>query len=251
MRGRKPGVLLRRNNPIAVSAAEVCRKLRALADPAIAEHSQRFFKTGEGEYGEGDRFLGIRVPVLRAQVRKYPDISLGEIQKLLKSPYHEVRLLALLFMVREFAKGGEAEKTTLYQQYLNNTRYINNWDLVDCSAPQVVGAYLEQKNRKRLYQLVNSGSLWERRIAIMATFHFIKKEEFEDTLKISERLLNDREDLIHKATGWMLREVGKRDLRLEEEFLKKHYKNMPRTMLRYAIEKFPQSKRKRYLEGKQ
>lgn len=249
MHGRKPVVRLRRDSPIGVSAAKMRRTLRALADPAIAEHSQRFFKTGAGEYGEGDRFLGIRVPVLRAQVKKHPAISRSEIQKLLKSPYHEERLLALLFMVREFFKGDEEEKTALYEQYLNNTRYINNWDLVDCSAPQIVGAYLAGRDRKHLYQLVESKSLWERRIAIMATFHFIKQNEFEDTLRISERLLKDQEDLIHKAVGWMLREVGKRDLQVEEEFLKKHYRKMPRTMLRYAIEKFTKSRRARYLKG--
>lgn len=233
-----------------VSAQKISRSVRELADAEIAEHSQRFFKTGEGEYGEGDRFLGIRVPVLRAQVKKYRDISRDEIQKLLKSPYHEERLLALLFMVRKFFKGDEEEKTAIYEQYLNNAKYINNWDLVDCSAPQIVGAYLERRDRKHLYQLAKSRSLWERRIAIMATFHFIKQDEFEDTLIISERLLKDQEDLIHKAAGWMLREVGKRDLKVEETFLKKHYQKMPRTMLRYAIEKLPAPKRKRYLAGR-
>ena len=227
----------------------ISQTLKELANPAIAEHSQRFFKTGKGEYGEGDRFLGIRVPILREQAKKYQEIALTEIQLLLKSSFHEERLCALLLLVRKFAKGNEAEKATIYNLYLNNTKYINNWDLVDSSAHQIAGAYLESKDKQTLHELAQSDSLWERRIAIMSTFHFIKKNQFEDALAISQKLLKDQEDLIHKAVGWMLREIGKRDLEIEKAFLRAHYKQMPRTMLRYAIEKFPAPERKKYLRG--
>ena len=223
--------------------------LRSLADPAIAEHSQRFFKTGKGDYGEGDQFLGIRVPVLRKQVKHYKDITLKEISRLLKSPYHEERLFALLLLVNKFAKGNKQERGSVYELYLKQRKQINNWDLVDSSACYIVGAYLEDKDRQPLYELLKSNSLWERRIAIMSTFHFIRKNDFEDTLKISRALLNDKEDLIHKAVGWMLREIGKRDRSIEDLFLQKHYKEMPRTMLRYAIEKHPEKERQRYLKG--
>lgn len=232
-----------------MTAKEISQKLRSLADPAIAEHSQRFFKSGEGEYGEGDRFLGLRVPVLREQVKKYQTATLKDVQQLLKSTFHEERLFALLLLVHKFRKGDDDEKTAIYRLYLNNTRYINNWDLVDSSAPQIVGGYLESEDRQVLYELVQSDSLWERRIAIMATFHFIRHHQFNHTLKLSRQLLNDKEDLIHKAVGWMLREIGKRDLATEKAFLKNHYKKMPRTMLRYAIEKFPERERKKYLQG--
>ncbi|ESA38671.1 dna alkylation repair enzyme [Leptolyngbya sp. Heron Island J] len=232
-----------------MTADQISKTLRDLADPAIAEHSQRFFKTGKGEYGEGDQFLGIRVPVLRKQVRHYQATPLSEVQELLKSPFHEERLLALLLLVRKFSKGDDEEKTTVYQLYLDNTQYINNWDLVDSSAYQIVGAYLETRDRQVLYQLAHAKSLWERRIAIMATFHFIRNQQFDDTLQLSELLLNDTEDLIHKAVGWMLREVGKQDVATAKAFLKTHYQTMPRTMLRYAIEKFPKQERQQYLSG--
>ena len=232
-----------------MTAKEISKVLKALADPAIAEHSQRFFKTGKGAYGEGDQFLGIRVPVLREQVKHYQLTPLPEVETLLKSPFHEERLFALLLLVRKFNKGDDNEKTTIYQLYLDNTQYINNWDLVDSSAYQIVGAYLEMRDRQILYQLAQSHSLWERRIAIMATFQFIRNQQFDDTLQLSELLLNDTEDLIHKAVGWMLREVGKRDMVSEKAFLKIHCKTMPRTMLRYAIEKFPKQERQQYLAG--
>ena len=221
-----------------------------MADPAIAEHSQRFFKTGNGEYGEGDKFLGIRVPVLREQAKKFQDIALKETQYLLRSAFHEERLCALLLLVRKFTKGDEEERAAIFKLYVDNIKYINNWDLVDSSSYHIVGAYLEDKNRQQLYQLSKSNNLWERRIAIMSTLHFIKKHQFDDALKLSKQLISDEEDLIHKAVGWMLREIGKRDLAIEKSFLKAHYKDMPRTMLRYAIEKFPESVRKKYLEGK-
>ena len=233
-----------------ISAALMRRMLRELADPAIAEHSQRFFKTGKGEYGEGDLFLGIRVPVIRKEVKKCQGAALLEVDKLLKSKFHEERLMALLLLVQKFARGNEGEKKAIYQLYLDRTKYINNWDLVDCSAPNIVGGYLENRNRRILRKLARSSSLWERRIAIMATFQFIRSNDYDDALSISTMLLSDEEDLIHKAVGWMLREVGNRDRKAEVVFLKAHYKNMPRTMLRYAIEKFPQATRKRYLEGK-
>ena len=232
-----------------VKSQDIKKVLRNLADPAIAEHSARFFKTGKGEYGEGDRFLGIRVPVLREQVRKFESISIREVQHLLTSSFHEDRLCALLLLVRKYAKGTERERTDIYELYLKNTKYINNWDLVDSSAHHIVGTYLEHRDRQLLYHLVESTSLWERRIAIMSTFHFIRKNEFDDTLNLSKRLINDTEDLIHKAVGWMLREIGKRDLGVEEVFLKAYYQNMPRTMLRYAIERFPEHRRKQYLNG--
>ncbi len=223
--------------------------MRDLARPDIAEHSQRFFKTGEGEYGEGDQFLGIRVPVLRKHVRMFEETPLRTVERLLGSKFHEERLFALLLLVRKFSKGADDERSEIYQTYLSNTRYINNWDLVDSSAPQIVGAYLEHKNREVLYALAGSDDLWERRIAILSTFHFIRSNDFDDALNLSRLLLNDREDLIHKAVGWMLREIGKRDKAIESSFLQTHYKRMPRTMLRYAIEKFPERERKLYLQG--
>ena len=232
-----------------MTAKHLRERLRELADPTIAEHSQRFFKTGKGEYGEGDTFLGIRVPILREQAKQYSGMAVKEVRLLLKSPFHEERLCALLILVQKFAKGYEKERVAIYSLYVKNTKYINNWDLVDLSAHQIVGAYLADKDKQPLYTFVQSESLWERRIAIIATFHFIKKNQFKKALDISKRLLNDKEDLIQKAVGWMLREIGKRDLATEKTFLQAHYKRMPRTMLRYAIERFPERERKKYLNG--
>ena len=189
------------------------------------------------------------MPVLRKLVKEYPDLSLKDVKTLLRSKYHEERLLALLILVSKFKKGDVSTRKEIYDLYLKNTSSVNNWDLVDLSAHYIVGPFLTNKSRAPLYRLAKSKSLWQRRIAIMSTFHFIKKGEFSETLKIAEMLLADREDLIHKAVGWMLREIGKRRLQNEETFLKKHYQKMPRTMLRYAIEKFPEPKRKRYLKG--
>jgi 3-methyladenine DNA glycosylase AlkD len=228
---------------------EITDRLLALGDKKHAAVSQRFFKTEPGEYGEGDIFIGIKVPVLRKLAKEYLDLALKDTRKILRSKYHEVRLLALLIMVGQFSRGDEKKKKSIYELYLKNTRYINNWDLVDLSAYHIVGPYLMDKSREPLFELANSGSLWERRIAIMSTFYFIKNNEFTDTLEIAGILLSDAEDLIHKAVGWMLREIGKRQLKTEEAFLKRNYKIMPRTMLRYAIEKFPEPKRKRYLKG--
>lgn len=233
---------------MSTCAEKIISHLRKLGNRRIATHSLRFFKTGKGEYGEGDIFLGIRVPILRKCVKEYPNIGLKDAEKLLTSPLHEARLFALLILVREYATG-KNKKDAVYRCYLANTKHINNWDIVDCSAEHIVGAHLFNKDRTPLYKLARSKSLWERRIAIVSTFHFIRKNDFTDTLAIAGLLINDREDLIHKAVGWMLREVGKRDVKALEKFLAKHYKRMPRTMLRYAIEKFPKTKRLAYLSG--
>ena len=232
-----------------MTATHVSEILRDLANPTIAEHSQRFFKTGKGQYGEGDIFRGIRVPVLRAQAKKFPDLPLKEVRSLMKSAFHEERLCALLILVLKFAIGDEQERTAIFSLYVKNTKYINNWDLVDSSAHQIVGGYLIDKDRRLLHEFAQSKSLWKRRIAIIATYHFIKRDQFKDALNLSKRLLKDQEDLIQKAVGWMLREIGKRELVTEQTFLKAHYKQMPRTMLRYAIERFPERERKRYLNG--
>jgi 3-methyladenine DNA glycosylase AlkD len=232
-----------------MNVKQLRESLRRLGNPAIAEHSQRFFKTGKGEYGEGDRFLGIRVPVLRQYARQYLDLPVKQRLQLLHSSYHEERLCALLIMVLKYKRGSEDEREKIFQHYLSNTSYINNWDLVDSSAYHIVGVHLETRDRRILYELASSESLWERRIAIISTLHFIKTRQYEDTLNISLRLMDDTHDLIHKAVGWMLREVGNLDLAVEQAFLNEHYRRMPRTMLRYAIEKFPQKQRKAYLKG--
>jgi 3-methyladenine DNA glycosylase AlkD len=210
---------------------------------------RRFFKTGPGEYGDGDFFLGITVPALRNFAKLCHKTTISETARLLRSRVHEERLLALLLLITVFSKGDQSVKMRIYALYLKNTRYINNWDLVDLSAPAIVGRYLSDKSRKPLYDLARSGDLWERRIAVLATFHFIKENDFSDTLNIAGILLPDRHDLIQKSVGWMLREIGKRDIEAEERFLRRHYKHMPRTMLRYAIERFPEKKRQAYLKG--
>jgi len=229
--------------------SEIQKQVRQLGDKAIAAHSQRFFKTGRGEYGEGDQFLGIRVPVLRKLAKQNKALPFEVVSQLLFSAYHEERLLCLLMLVLQFSKGDAQQQQTIYRFYLKHTKFINNWDLVDTSAEHIVGAYLLDRSRKPLYKLARSKMLWERRIAILSTYHYIKKNEFDETLKIAEILRHDPEDLIQKAVGWMLREVGKRQLDLEEGFLKQHYQQLPRTMLRYATEKFPPEKRKAYLAG--
>jgi len=229
---------------------QITNKLQELGDSEIAAHSQRFFKTGKGEYGEGDRFLGIRVPIIRKCAKESRTISLDDTLKLLKSPFHEARLLALLILVAKYtAEKSSTAKNTIYRSYLGHTKFINNWDLVDLSALHIVGAHLFLKDRKPIYRLLRSKSLWERRIAVISTFYFIKEKDFSTSLEIAGLLLIDREDLIHKAVGWMLREVGKRNRNAEERFLIKHYKDMPRTMLRYAIEKLPETERLAYLHG--
>ncbi len=232
-----------------MTGQEVRNRLRQLANKEKAVTLQGFFKTGPGEYGEGDVFLGITVPKLRKLVKECEGMPVTEMATLLKSGIHEERLLALLMLVREFSKGDAATQHKIYNLYRKNTRYINNWDLVDLSAPNIVGNYLLDKSRKPLYEFAKSRDLWKRRIAIMATLCFIKQNEFNEALIISKMLLADNHDLVHKAVGWMLREIGKRSLSVEEKFLKQHYKKMPRTMLRYAIERFPEAKRQRYLNG--
>ncbi len=224
-------------------------EFKKLSNAEQAKHLQNYFKTGKGEYGEGDIFLGIRVPILRKIAKKYSALSISDATEFLKSPFHEERLFALIVLVELFRKKDKENKEKIVELYLSHTKYINNWDLVDISAPRIVGAYLFTRDKKPIYLLTRSENLWERRIAIMSTLYFIGNNEFSDTLKIAEILLKDKEDLIHKAVGWMLREVGKKDSEVEEEFLRKHYKEMPRTMLRYAIEKFPEEKRKNYLRG--
>lgn len=230
-----------------MTAREISKKLRALADSEQASQLQRFFKTAPGQYGAGDRFLGIRVPQLREEAKNFTALPPGEIGKLLSSGYHEERLCALLILVRQFSKGGPGERQAIYEFYLQNTRFINNWDLVDLSAPLIVGAWLAGGDRRILYRLAGSQSLWERRIAMISTFAFIKRGQCGDALAIAELLLADREDLISKAAGWMLREVGKRDPAALRAFLDRHGLRMPRTMLRYAIEKFPEEERQNYL----
>ena len=229
---------------------EIRARLKKLGRKEKAEVFRSFFKTGPGEYGEGDIFLGVTVPELRQLAASYQAITLREVTELLRSTIHEERLLALLILCRAYTSGDGHIQKRIYELYLENTRHVNNWDLVDASAEHIVGAFLTGRSKKPLSTLARSGDLWERRIGIMATFHFIKRGKFAETLKIARILLSDKEDLIHKAVGWMLREVGKRHLQSEERFLKEHYKEMPRTMLRYAIERFPEAKRQRYLKGK-
>jgi 3-methyladenine DNA glycosylase AlkD len=223
--------------------------LQKLGSPEKAEILQRFFKTGKGQYGEGDIFLGIMVPEQRKLARKYSDLSLPKIQELLKSKIHEHRLVGLIILNEKYKKSDERNRANIFNFYLKNTKKINNWDLVDLSAPNIVGDFLSDKKKKILYDLASSENLWEKRISIIATSSFIRKSEFEDALRISRILMGDSHDLIHKAVGWMLREIGKKDLETLERFLREHYKSMPRTMLRYSIERFPEDKRKKYLKG--
>lgn len=232
-----------------MTARDIQAEFRALQDPDYAANLAWFFKTGPGEYGEGDRFLGIRVPAVRAVAKTHRDLPLRSVRALLKSPFHEERLLALLIMVLQFKRGDEQRRRQIYDTYLAHTEWINNWDLVDLSAYHIVGAWLHERSRRPLRRLARSTSLWERRIAILATFDFIQRREFDESLTIARLLLHDPHDLIHKAVGWMLREIGKRDQAREEAFLKETYRTMPRTMLRYAIERFPEPLRQAYLRG--
>jgi 3-methyladenine DNA glycosylase AlkD len=235
--------------PAALTAGDLKKKLHAHASPRDAVFLQRFFKIGAGQYGEGDRFIGVRVPDMRRVCRECTGTSLKTIRTLLRSPIHEERALALMLLVQAFHKSDEEGRRTIYETYLAQTRDINNWDLVDLSAGPIVGGWLERRSRAPLSRLARSTSLWERRIAIVATLHFIRQGEFADTFRIADLLLRDSHDLIHKAVGWMLREAGKRDGAALRDFLKDCYRTMPRTMLRYAIERFPEAERRRYLKG--
>ncbi len=225
------------------------KEIKQLGNKEYANRLQKYFKAGKGEYGEGDKFLGIRVPLIRKTAKKHKTLSINETSEFLKSPFHEERLFSLFVLVYLFKKANDKDKKRIYTLYLINTRFINNWDLVDASAGHIVGAYLLARDKEPIYVLARSKNIWERRISIISTSYFINFNRFVDTLNIAEILLGDEEDLIHKAVGWMLREIGKRDFELEERFLGKYYNNMPRTMLRYAIEKFPEEKRKSYLKG--
>ncbi len=230
------------------AAADVLKVLHALADPARAAAQQRYFKTGPGEYGHGDRFLGLTVPQVRAQARAFRTLALKEVVKLLRSPFNEARLLALLILVHRFERGAAAERQTVFDTYMRERRWVNNWNLVDTSAPAILGGHLLQADRAQLRELARSSRLWDRRMAVVATFTFIRAGDHADTLSLCQGLLQDPEDLMHKACGWMLREVGNRDGAVLCSFLDRHALCMPRTMLRYAIEKLDPEQRQHYMK---
>lgn len=232
----------------AERAARIRQELETYIDPVKREVLTRFFKTGKGQYGEGDKFLGVTVPNARSVAKMHKDEPFGVLAALLQSPWHECRLCALLVLVERFKKSDEKERKAIYDFYLSQTSRINNWDLVDLSAPGIVGEYLKDKSREDLYRLAESSLLWDQRIAVMATYTLIKNHDFIDILALSERLLRHEHDLMRKAVGWMLREMGKRDKDLLVQFLEKHCKTMPRTMLRYAIEKFPEEERREFMK---
>jgi 3-methyladenine DNA glycosylase AlkD len=228
---------------------EVKKELRKYSSPEDAKILQRFFKTGPGEYGEGDIFIGVKVPPIRKTAALYHDLSFEDLTHLITSPIHEERLLALIILTKQIKNSDPKRQELIINFYLKNRIYINNWDLVDLSSPYILGPYLIDKDRSILYELTEHGNLWDKRIAVLASFYFIKQKDFKVSLDLITLLLEDRRDLINKACGWMLREIGKRDLKTEEDYLKIYYKTMPRTMLRYAIEKFPEEKRQAYLKG--
>jgi 3-methyladenine DNA glycosylase AlkD len=232
-----------------MTASEIQERLRRMSSPLAAAEAARFFKTGPGQYGEGDIFLGLRAKEMHQMSKEHSALSFGELRTLLKSPVHEDRMLALLILVRRAEKGDAGVKEKIYKLYLGHARYVNNWDLVDASAREIVGGHLADKSREPLFELARSKNMWERRISIVATHFFIRQGEYADTTGISLLLLNDKEDLIHKAVGWMLREVGKKNQPALELFLRRHGKVMPRTALRYAIERFPKDLRLAYLTG--
>jgi 3-methyladenine DNA glycosylase AlkD len=230
---------------------DVRAAVRALADEERARVSMSFFRRGPGEYGEGDVFLGIRMPDLRTLVKRFAGLPFEDASMLLRSRYHEERMLALLILVRAFRRGDAAARERVHRLYIDGTRWIDSWDLVDLSAEHVVGGYLADHDPPHdlLTRFAGSASLWERRIALLATFHFIKRNEFDEAFRIVALLLDDSHDMIHKAMGWMLREIGKRDQAAEESFLRRHYARLPRTTLRYAIERFPEEVRRAYLRA--
>lgn len=230
-------------------AGDVSKALAEVADPAAVEGRARFFGAVPGGYGEGDRFLGVTVPDQRRVARRFATLDLAEVRTLLTTGAHEERLTALFILVRKFAKAEQTGRAEIIDLYLANTAAVNNWDLVDSSAFQLLGEWLTDRDRGLLAELAASESLWERRIAIIATFAFIRRDDHEWTLRIADQLVDDRHDLIHKAVGWMLREVGARDREAELAWLRRHCRTMPRTMLRYAIEKFEPDLRKAFLSG--
>jgi 3-methyladenine DNA glycosylase AlkD len=234
-----------------MKSKEAMALLKCHASPEKAAASARYFKTGQGEYGEGDTFIGVSMPHLRLIARECKSMSLDQIELLLHSDVHEARMLGLLILVQSLKKCADEHRKSVYEMYLNRTHCVNNWDLVDTSAPSIVGGYLKDKPRKPLMKLAKSKNLWERRIAIVSTQHFIRLEDFDDTLAISQQLIADKEDLIHKACGWMLREVGDRDESTLTDFLDQFAAVMPRTMLRYSIEHLRDAERKHYLMRKQ
>jgi 3-methyladenine DNA glycosylase AlkD len=233
-----------------LTASNAQDRLRTSGNPEDATFLSRFFKTGPGEYGEGDRFLGVRVPVVRKLAREFKSLAIEEVAVLITSEWHEERLLALVLLTEKMPRVDESSRKQIFDFYVDHRAYINNWDLVDVSVGHVVGSYLSNRSRKPIDLLASSENLWDRRIAIVATSHFIAQNEFNDILRIAEILLEDKHDLIHKATGWMLREVGKRDVAMLEPFLRLHSITMPRTMLRYAIERLPETKRLAYLKAR-
>jgi 3-methyladenine DNA glycosylase AlkD len=234
--------------PAKLTYRQAHAAVMALADAEKGKFLQRFFKTGQGEYGEGDRFLGITVPAIRRLAKTFRELGLSETERVLQSPYNEERLLALIILDEQYRRGDPQVQQAVVDCYLKNLHRVNNWNLVDGSAPYILGQHLLRRSRALLYRLVESSSLWDRRIAVVATFAFIREGDFADTLKLTERLLEDEEDLMHKACGWMLREVGKRAQPELEAFLKRHHRAMPRTMLRYAIERFPAEQRREFLK---
>lgn len=232
------------------TASQAVEALRQQGDAPTAAFLQGFFKTGPGEYGEGDRFLGVRVPAVRRLARDFRGMALEELDTLLQSEWHEARLMALVLLARTYDRGDEAVRQRVFDIYLARLAFVNNWDLVDASAPHIVGRHLQGRQRGELTRLARSARVWDRRVAIVATFWFIRNGELAETLGLAEALLGDPHDLIHKAVGWMLREVGKRDEAVLEGFLARHYRRMPRTMLRYAIERLPPDRRRAYLDGR-
>ena len=231
------------------STSAAAAELRSIANPAKAELLKKFFKTGKGEYAEEDNFLGVMVPEIRKVAKKYSAMPENDIESLLASPYNEERLTALIVMGKNYKNGDEAERERLFRLYVKNMSSVNNWNLVDLSAPYISGPHLENGGREFLHKLSRSNNLWERRIAIISCSHYIRNGDFADALKITATLMSDKHDLIHKACGWMLREIGKKDEGALDKFLKEWHTKMPRTMLRYAIERMPEPKRQAYLKG--
>jgi len=233
-----------------MSLSEIKNELKRLGDAERATHALRFFKTGKGEYGEGDKFIGASVPTQRAVAKKFKQIPLIEVFELMKSEFHEHRLTALFILVDKYKKADEKTKKQIADFYLANLKYVNNWDLVDSSAHKIIGEYLLENPGERdiLYKLARSNHLWSKRVSIISTFTLIREKQSNDALKIAEILLKDEHDLMHKAVGWMIREIGNRDHATEKKFLDKHFKYMPRTMLRYAIEKLPPAEKSYYMK---